>query len=160
METEVGWKMGGRKRRGGGREGKKRKTFLRPCSAETRFQGIATISTGQWNQTSLAPPCSAETRFQGIATGAAGCRKDGDNKSCSAETRFQGIATNRSRNPTTHSPELAVLRSVFRGLRQNQQSLPSRRRINSPCSAETRFQGIATRLRSNGTRSERSCLQC
>jgi len=43
METEVGWKMGGRKRRGDGREGKKRKTFLRPCSAETRFQGIATI---------------------------------------------------------------------------------------------------------------------
>jgi len=42
MGTEVGWKMGGRKRRGGGREGKKRKTFLRPCSAETRFQGIAT----------------------------------------------------------------------------------------------------------------------
>ena len=40
------------------------------CSAETRFQGIAT----QFHQLSFPsslPPesCSAETRFQGIATG-------------------------------------------------------------------------------------------
>ncbi len=70
MGTEVGWKMGGRKRQGGGREGKKRKTFLRPCSAETRFQGIAILpQSGVVIQARQDETCSAETRFQGIAIG-------------------------------------------------------------------------------------------
>ena len=65
-----------------------------PCSAETRFQGIATWP-GEDDQAIGKPgPCSAETRFQGIATNhylfspiAGGAPP------CSAETRFQGIAT-------------------------------------------------------------------
>ena len=73
--------------------GKKRKTLRRPCSDETRFQGIA---TGCALALIIEPlvPCSDETRFQGIATFS-------DIKatssfllsSCSDETRFQGIAT-------------------------------------------------------------------
>jgi len=67
---------------------------LAPCSAETRFQGIATAANppGIPNQ---ASPCSAETRFQGIATSSdpAGLPFATRHSACSAETRFQGIAT-------------------------------------------------------------------
>ena len=92
-----------------------------PCSAETRFQGIATLLEDGRRSLLLFPPCSAETRFQGIAT------RDARHvlpvprslTACSAETRFQGIAT---QTPSTYA---------FRH--------------SSSCSAETRFQGIATR---------------
>ena len=124
------------------------------CSAETRFQGIATKDIYH-QKTGLLQTCSAETRFQGIATSSPPrrtrrcpktrlqCRdpfsgdcdfvKQNSNRcwnkgSCSAETRFQGIAT-------LHGPGFPI-------------TAPS-----GACSAETRFQGIAT---SNWASSSRS----
>ena len=109
------------------------------CSAETRFQGIATQGDrGIFRYPFFCDPCSAETRFQGIAT----CRNGstlgavGLIPTCSAETRFQGIATCPS-NEASHT-----------------ESYP-------PCSAETRFQGIATGPGDPGQcRCHRRFLQC
>ena len=73
--------------------GKKRKTLRRPCSDETRFQGIATHICCEGADL-LSCPCSDETRFQGIATVMADEAACGAMpKACSDETRFQGIAT-------------------------------------------------------------------
>ena len=93
METEVGWKMGGRKRRGGGREGKKRKTFLRPCSAETRFQGIATLLRMRSGGASAPLPLAV------------------------LRPVFRGLRPAHRRAALTTARQLAVLRPVFRGLR-------------------------------------------
>ena len=95
------------------------------------------------------PPCSAETRFQGIATGSSPIPiRSTHSCPCSAETRFQGIATWRKPPFRRRGwiTTLAVLRPVFRGLRRGGRGGGSGGAgiSGSPCSAETRFQGIAT----------------
>ena len=91
-----------------------------PCSAETRFQGIARISELMAVSRVGSFTCSAETRFQGIATlrPQQGPIPPGP-RPCSAETRFQGIATARAGPvpaPRARKFKLAVPRSVFGGL--------------------------------------------
>ena len=119
------------------------------CSAETRFQGIATIvrlvrlivrlvrlqcrdpfsgdcdfEVNRDDQPGLIMiSCSAETRFQGIATvflGGGTIPPSHFLSPCSAETRFQGIATlpsSRGAEGWLRFSLLAVPRPVFRGLR-------------------------------------------
>jgi hypothetical protein len=64
------------------------------CRAETRSQGIATLSIAAHDGPLARGTCRAETRSQGIATG---CGRPGHRgsapSSCRAETRSQGIAT-------------------------------------------------------------------
>ena len=95
--------------------------LVQPCSAETRFQGIATLPGGCNDHLEVISSCSAETRFQGIATRIlCSTMRASWHASCSAETRFQGIATHIAPPPTWKQTEslLAVLRPVFRGLRR------------------------------------------
>ena len=95
---------------------------MQPCSAETRFQGIATSASAK-----IFLPCSVERLavprpvFRGLrpAMGTDGHRPIPLGDPCSAETRFQGIATSQIDLflVLEHVP-LAVPRPVFRGLRQ------------------------------------------
>ena len=99
--------------------GKKRKTLRRPCSDETRFQGIATLycdhrlNRPERNKLAVTRPVFRGLRLRyGI--------EDAHDLlgSCSDETRFQGIATRILRIAfQTRLKSLAVTRPVFRGLR-------------------------------------------
>jgi len=115
------------------------------CSAETRFQGIATRSEQQarfcvranlqcrdpfsgdcdqrWTPllTGVREILLAVPRpvFRGLRLRGRGAQCAPRPSTCSAETRFQGIATLFLRHPQvpSHSIGLAVPRPVFRGLR-------------------------------------------
>ena len=144
---------------------------LEACSAETRFQGIATLNEAALPGITtviflqcrdpfsgdcdlyydmlfpLAPKnaCSAETRFQGIAT-----RSEQQARFCvranlQCRDPFSGDCDQRWTPLLTGVREilLAVPRPVFRGLRLRGRGAQCAPRP-STCSAETRFQGIAT----------------
>ena len=144
-----------------------------PCSAETRFQGIATLTAPLPDRRRGIPGLAVlRPVFRGLRPSLRGLVPLIQQQACSAETRFQGIATSRIGGDVRDAwkPPLAVLRPVFRGLRRGLPgSVPSPgkkqlavlrpvfrglRHANFPagdcfgflqtCSAETRFQGIAT----------------
>jgi len=92
-----------------------------PCSAETRFQGIATGRIRPRDREEKTPACSAETRFQGIATGGVRhtSRAVGWNTLAVLRPVFRGLrrAQLAPIKEQRGQPGLAVLRPVFRGLR-------------------------------------------
>ena len=147
---------------------------LEPCSAETRFQGIATggprrrrepgrhaalqcrdpVSGDCDSRITLthpgritSPACSAETRFQGIATSEGGrCALSLVKRSLQCRDPFSGDCDTIFPRCFFLWPQktLAVPRPVFRGLRPGVNNKRGSV-FGRTCSAETRFQGIATR---------------
>ena len=145
---------------------------LRTCRAETRSQGIATSprrSCARWGRSPLAEPRPVlrglrpgELPTELASTPATLQSRDpfsGDcdsgprssipslvSATCRAETRSQGIATGfRSGTAGCFRLPLAEPRPVLRGLRRAQGRPGPLLRGRSPCRAETRSQGIATR---------------
>ena len=109
------------------------------------FRGLRR-KVSEWRTISRLSTCSAETRFQGIATGHHGGEVDGwDGPGRLAVLRpvFRGLRLNVWLAPPVKGEILlAVLRPVFRGLRHHAHAGGV---VGRPaCSAETRFQGIAT----------------
>ena len=92
------------------------------CSAETRFQGIATCGSGQASDEVCLPHLAVlRPVFRGLRLSDRGWIHLTGHITCSAETRFQGIATfsiTALTQPGRLASPLAVLRPVFRGLRR------------------------------------------
>ena len=123
---------------------------VQTCSAETRFQGIATSAGGR------AEGCAAHFRLAVLRPVFRGLRRGEDRRELGRQPGprlavlrpvFRGLR--RFLQPYAFhlifNGHLAVLRPVFRGLRPGFLVPANEAGKQEACSAETRFQGIATR---------------
>ena len=127
-----------------------RQPRLGPCRAETRSQGIATPSLGDANHPRCEKSCRAETRSQGIATYFTPSPPPGSTDNNLAEPRpvLRGLRRRHGRRRwRSRWNPLAEPRPVLRGLRPWDEPLSIRTLCGGTCRAETRSQGIATKMR-------------